>query len=303
MDKRNKQLSNPSSTGDVGGNFETEIGTCFVTLMLSGGFAPSFLAPSAIKEIRFQKSGLGYSTDDLIVFVERPGSKKVAKLLCQIKRSINIGKNKDFKEVIQAAWMDFNNNDLFTKGQDSIALITGTLSKTDINNVRTILEWARHRKSSQEFFTEVDLANYSSNGKRKKLNVFRELLKNANNGVDVSDEPFWEFMKSFHLLGYDLDIRAGVTLSLLQSMIAQYSSENAHSVWSDIFYEVKSYKQNGGTITLDSLPESIRSAFKKPGVETIPADLGIKPSAPVVTNWSNMKLSIANLLGGWDENV
>lgn len=303
MTNHNKQISNPSSTGDVGGNFETEIGTCFVTLMLSGGVAPSFLAPWAIKEIRFQKSGLGYGTDDLIVFVERPGSKKVAKLLCQIKRSINIGKNKDFKEVIQAAWRDFNNTDLFAKGQDSIALITGTLSKTDINNVRTILEWARHRKSSQEFFTEVDLANYSSNGKRKKLNVFRELLKNANGGVDVSDEACWEFIKSFHLLGYDLDIRAGVTLSLLQSLIAQYSPENAHGLWTDIFYEVKSYKQNGGTITRDSLPEAICSAFQKPGIETIPADLGIKPSAPALINWDNTKLAIVNLLGGWDENA
>jgi hypothetical protein len=303
MTNHNKQISPPSCTGDVGGNFETEVGTAFVTLMLTGGFVPTFQDPCIVKEIMFQKRDLGYCTDDLIVFVERPGSKKVVKLLCQVRRSIDIGKNKDFKEIIQAAWSDFTNTDLFTKGRDSIALITSTLSKTDIHNVREILEWARHRNSSQEFITDVTFANYSSQDKITKLNVFRELLKNANNGFDVSDEDLWEFMKSFHLLGYDLDVRAGVTLSLLQSLIAQYSPENAYNLWTDIFYEVKSYKQNGGTIKRDSLPETICSAFQKPGVATIPTTLGIKPSAPVAISVNNTTLAIANLLGGWDENV
>ena len=94
-----------------------------------------------------------------------------------------------------------------------------------------------------------------------------------------------------------------MTLSLVQSLIGQYSPENSHSLWTQIVDEVQSANQNAGTITADSISEEIRSAFQKPGIEEIPADLGIKPSAPAVANWSDMKLAIANLLGGWDENV
>ena len=306
MTNRKKQLSNSFSTGGGGNNFEMRVHAAFVTLMLSGGFAPC-LPPWPIKEIKLQGKRLAYDIDDVIVFAERPDGKKVAKLHCQIKHSIGINKNKVLGEVIQAAWNDFNDARKFTAETDSIALITGPLSKTDINNVRTILDWARY-KPLGEFFTEVKLAKYSSPVKQKKLEILREHINNANGGTAVSDKELWKFLKSFYLLGYDLDFKAGVTLSLLQTLIGQYSQKNAHSLWTQIFYEVGLYNQSGGTITRDSLPEVICSAFQKPVGKTIPAKLRpakprIKPSAPVVSNLNNIELAIINLLGGWDENT
>lgn len=305
MAKHNKEISNPFSTGGGGTNFETRVQASFVTLMLSGGFAPC-LPPWPIKKIKLQGKYVRYNTDDAIVFVQSPDGKSERKLLCQIKHLISITKaktNKKFREVIQAAWNDFNNVKIFTRGKDLIALITGPLSVTDITDVRFILEQARHSESSADFFTKINIAKFSSKAKIKKLGVFREQLKNANNGNDVSDDILWQFMKSFHLLGYDLDIKAGVTLSLVQSLIGQYSPQNAHSLWTQIVDEVQSANQNAGTITIESLPEDIRSAFQKLGVETIPTDLGIKPSRPALINRYNTKLAIVNLLGGWDENA
>ena len=305
MTNHNKQLSSPFSTGGGGYNFETRVQAHFVALMLSGGFAPA-LPPWPIKRIKLQGKYVGYDTDDAIVFVERPDGKKERKLLCQIKHSISITKaktNKVFRDVIQAAWNDFNNTKVFRIGIDLIALITGPLSATDINDVRWILEQARNSDSAEDFLTRINQTKFSSDQKKEKLIAFQTHLKNANNGTDISDEKLWQFMKSFHLLGYDLDIKAGVTLSLVQSLISRYSPENANSLWTQIIDEVQLANQNAGAITVDSVSEQIRSAFKKPSVEKIPEDLGIKPSAPAITNWSNMKLAIANLLGGWDENA
>jgi hypothetical protein len=305
MTNNRRQLSNPSSTGGAGIIFETHVQASFVTLMLSGGFAPC-LPPWQIKKIKLQGKYAGYDTDDAIVFVESSDGKEERKLLCQIKHSISIGRNKVFAGVIQSAWSDFNNPGVFTKGKDLIALITGPLSDTDITDVRFfILEQARHSESSGDFLTRVNLAKFSSERKIKKLKVFRELLKKANNGDDVPDETFWEFMKSFHLLGYDLDIKSGVTLSLLQSLIGQHSSENPQALWTQIIDEVQSANQNAGTITVDSVSEEIRSAFQKRGVETIPTYLGIKPSSPQISDWNNFEfaseLAITNLLGAWNE--
>ncbi|MDP0563529.1 MAG: hypothetical protein QS721_14860 [Candidatus Endonucleobacter sp. (ex Gigantidas childressi)] len=104
-----KQLSNPYSTGGGGVIFETDIQAKFVTLMLSGGYAPC-LPCWPIVEIKLQGKIAGYCTDDLIVFVENPANKESRRLLGQVKSSIQITANsKEFAEVIKAGWSDFNN--------------------------------------------------------------------------------------------------------------------------------------------------------------------------------------------------
>ncbi|MFH1717117.1 MAG: hypothetical protein ABIF19_07185 [Planctomycetota bacterium] len=298
-----KYLSNPSSTGGAGFNFETRVQASFVTLMLSGGFVPS-MPPWPIRKIKLQGKYAGYDTDDAIVFVQSRDGKRERKLLCQIKHSIGLNKtSRHFREVILAAWVDYNNTKVFTAGRDSIALITGPLSAADISDVRTILEWARNSDSASDFLTKVNLLRFSSKSKIRKLNAFRTHLDNANKRSGVSDEEMWQFMRNFHILGYDLDIKAGVTLSLLHSLIGQYSPENIQGLWTQIVDEVQLANQNAGTITLESIPEELRNVFQKPRVETVPTDLGIKPSTTGAVNLISMKLVIANLLGGWNENV
>ena len=148
--KVGKQISPPFSSGGGGPNFEVRVQASFVALMLTDGFAP-YLPGWSIKKIKLQGKFEGYDTDDLIVFAESPDGIQKRKMLAQIKHSISITENnKIFREVISAAWSDFNGCD-FSKNEDIIALITGPLSATDVNDVRTILEWARYSNSSDEF--------------------------------------------------------------------------------------------------------------------------------------------------------
>jgi len=307
MSPKAKQISNPFSTGGGGNNFETRVQAAFVALMLTGGFAPC-LPLWTIKKIKLQGKYAGYDTDDLIVFAKSPDSEKEVKLLGQIKHFVKITyRDKVFGQVIQSAWSDFKNLTVFKEGADVIALITGPLSSTDNMDVRTILEWARHSEDATDFLTKVDQANFSNNAKRNKLKAFRIHLKRANSGIDVSDDELWRFMKSFHLLGYDLDIKAGVTLSLLQSLIGQYSQANAQVLWTQLVDEVQSANQNAGTITTDSLPVELLSSFQHRVVEIIPADFARTPTVPATIDWSHVsfasELAITNLLGSWDEKT
>jgi len=193
---------------------------------------------------------------------------------------------------------------MFTKGKDSIALITGPLSSTDTRDVREILEWARSCENSAEYFTKVGLANFSSQLKQRKLIAFRSHLKKANADNEVPDENVFQFLRHFHLLGYDLDIRAGVTLSLLHSLIGQYSQSDAQNIWTRIVAEMQSANQSAGTITIDSLPHDIKAAFKRPYAKTVPSKRTIMPSQ--VTDWNQVQysseLAVANLVGSWYEN-
>jgi len=113
-----------------------------------------------IQKIKLQGKYDGYNIDDLIIFTKSLTLDKEAKLLGQIKHSINITyKDKIFSEVIQAAWNDFNNSDIFREGIDQIALITGPLSNAIINDVRKILEWARNSDDETDFLKKWTLQN------------------------------------------------------------------------------------------------------------------------------------------------
>lgn len=256
-----KQQSNPFSTGGGGGSFETRIQAAFIVLMLTGKISPCLPAWPIVK-LKLQGHYAGYSIDDFIAFVQCPHNDNEAKLLAQIKHSISITEGDTvFGEVIQAAWHDFNNSSIFTVGIDSLALITGPLSATDIQNTRIVLEWARHSENEKEFLEKVSMSNFSSDAKRNKLQVFRVHLKTANGGIDVSDEQLWSFLRGFHILGYDLDTETGVCLSLIQSLIAQSASENPAHLWSRIIDVVQSYNQDAGTISLNNIPDDIRQSF------------------------------------------
>ncbi|WP_201578058.1 hypothetical protein [Psychrobacter okhotskensis] len=309
MNLNQKQLSNPFSTGSGGASFEHAIQAKFVTLMLTGGYAPC-LPPWPIKEIKLQGKIAGYHTDDVIITVENPSnSNDSRRLLGQIKHSISITENSNiFEEVIQSAWDDFNDNDIFTKGKDVIGLITGPISKTDVDGVSFILEQARHTQDFTEFSRQVDQTKFSSNNARSKRDAFRSQLEKAN-GSNISDNDFFEFLKHFHLLGYDLDKKGSVVSSLIQSHIAQFDKQLPYEIWCKIIVEVQQFNQSAGTITLDTLSEDIRKHFETPKLVYLPEHLAsvtnlAKPSVQP-TNWANHKsaeqLAFANLVGSWNE--
>lgn len=302
MAKKNKQLSNPYSTGNGGGHFEANVQASFVALMLTGGYTPC-LPRHPIQKIQLQGRFIGYNTDDLIVFIEKADASQKYKILGQIKRSIKISeKDKVFAEVIKAAWIDFNNKELFSKGNDAITLITGPLSIAD-SHTRDILEWARHSTTSKEFIDKVELSRFSSSTKRSKLRAFKVNLRKANNSGHISDEDLFVFLKHFHLLNYDLDIKSGVALSLLHSLIGHYSEDKVQHLWSRLVDEVQSVNKNGGTITLENLPEDLQEAFKqKTDLKVIPPNF----SNTTEPNWNEHRyandLAIMNLIGSWDES-
>ena len=151
-----KELSNPYSTGQGGAHFETRVQSAFTLLMLTGGISPC-LPPWPIVKIKLQGKYQGFNTDDLIVTCKKPNSKREAKLLGQIKHKITFTNgNTTLKEVLTAAWKDFNNREKFSeKSQDVLALITGPLSAKDTDSVRSILEQARYSMSAEDFINRI----------------------------------------------------------------------------------------------------------------------------------------------------
>jgi hypothetical protein len=305
MNKNSKQISNPASTGGLGVHFENRVQTAFSILMLADGFSPC-LPTWPIVKIKLQGKYQDFETDDLIVFCKDQNSDRQAKLIGQIKHSIKITRGDVvFGEVVQAAWEDFNNKKIFSiSSGDAFALICGPLSATDTYDVRFLLEQARYAESSGDFFNRIEQAKFTSNEQREKLEVFKVHLQKANGNVSLKDDELWSFLKSFHLLIYDLDIK-GVTLSLLHTLIEQYSRSNANAIWAQVKDQVEWVSENAGSITISSMPEEIRTAFKKIPVKTIPEAFVVDTAEVVFKDWnfhaSAPALSIASFIGSWNE--
>lgn len=264
MSEDNKQISSPLSTGGGGVSFENRVQAAFAALMLSGGSVPTHLQ-SSISSIKLQRRYENYNIDDFIVECKRLQSNQTCKLLAQAKHSVSIAKgNKEFFEVISAAWSDFNNSKIFSPQNDCIALITGPLSQTDIAHVRPLLDWARHSENSDEFFKKVETPRFSSDKKREKLEVFKHHLKQANKGKDPDDDKVWQFLKCFYLIGYDFDAASSSDLSLIQSMLKLSIVETASpdEVWAKLVETVQSFNASAGTITFETLPKEIRDYFR-----------------------------------------
>ncbi|MCL5021402.1 MAG: hypothetical protein M1339_07070 [Bacteroidetes bacterium] len=305
MTEQQKKLSNPFSTAGGGVIFETRVQAAFVVLLLSNGPTPCLKTPWPIKKIKLQGKYAGYDTDDCIVFTQEPNGIKEAKVLVQIKHSISITESDEvFGDVIHAAWNDFQNEKLFVKGRDAIALITGPLSGIDINHTRILPEWARHSENPSDFITKVGKARFSSDQKIVKLEAFRHHLDKAK-GSEVTADELWEFMKHFNLIGYDLDIDVGVAKSLLQTVIELRSSGNTEKLWLQIVNEVQNANQYAGTLTVKILPQEIQDAFQRPEIHKIP-DVFVKEEIEVKVGDTVARyapeLAIAALLGAWDES-
>ena len=303
---RKKELSSPFSTGAGGANFEAHVQSSFVALMLTRGYAP--LLPNwPIVEVKLQAKIDGYETDDLVVYVEKPGTKERRKLLCQVKHRIKItASDSIFAEVMKAAWEDFNNTELFDKSRDAIVLIVGPLTKTD-SEVTELLNYARVlRNNFADFFTNVKTAKFISETKKKKLGVIRAHLKAANDGIDVPDQEFHQFLTRFYLLSYDLGEEEGAVLSLIHSHISQFVADGAKDVWSRIRAFVSNYNRHAGDITLDDIPEDLKEHFTEKPAHVFPASLAIaqQASSDSFASWAEhpdaYHLALALLLGGWD---
>lgn len=299
-----KKLSNSISTGGGGGHFEKRVQASYVVLMLSGGYAPC-MPCWPITQISVQGKINGFETDDLIVYTESFSGNEQAKMLAQIKHSIKFIKNdKVLEDVLNAAWIDYNNRELFNKDTDIISLITGPLSGTD-TAVKWLLEHARSTTSWEEFNIRVNKANFSPPKSKEKLSVIFDMLKKCNLGV-LDNHLFYEFLKRFYLIGYDLNYEYGVILSLIHSHISQYEGVDAKGVWGKIVDEMGVANRDARSLRRNTISKDIIREFDRSKIVHAPDELN---HVAVVNNFSlnsgskeQITLTLFGLVGGWDES-
>lgn len=261
MSENLKDQSNPFSTGGGGVNFETRIQASFALALLAGISVPGLPLTAKARELKFQAKYDDVHTDDFVLVANDKDGNDY-KLCAQIKHTITISaQDSMFSEVIKSAWEDFIAPDI-DRRIDALALITGPLSRKDINSTLPILEWARYSSSAEEFIKKSTTKGFTSKDKLEKLDAFKIQLKVANNNQDLTEEELWQFLKIFYLLSFDLDSKNSVVGNMMGGLIRSHSDEAPYLVVARLITCVQEFNQNAGTMTLSNIPPDLSMLFQ-----------------------------------------
>lgn len=239
--------------GGGGTNFEQSIQTAFLTTLIIRGNVPC-VPSSELVEVALQVTNRGYQTDDLLVIAK--SVKGEHRLLIQAKHDISFTVGNDiFKEVINSFWKDFNNSSIFDKTKDKLVIAKNGLTKDERNHLKSLFNWALNHATATDFISEVNRIK----AKKEQLDVFREVLQEANNNTALSDEEIWMFLKCVDVLEYDFLNEGSVDLAYFLNLIKLSKSKNSiatdKDIWDSIYSYVAILNKDGGSATLDSIKD------------------------------------------------
>jgi len=97
-----------------------------------------------------------------------------------------------------------------------------------------------------------------------------------------------------------------MTMSLLNSHIAQFKCGDIAGTWAKVAKEVESFNKDAGTITLETISPEIRNSFSEHApVSHMPAEFLEKTKTKEIIDLSKGKtpdaIALASLLGSWNE--
>ena len=237
--------------GGGGTNFEQLVQTAFLITLIIRGNVPC-IASSELAEVALQVTNRGYETDDFLAIAKSRNGEH--RLLIQIKHDISFTiDNKKFKEVISAFWKDFNNTSIFDKTRDKLIVVKNGLTQDERNHLKSLFNWAANHATETDFISEVNRIK----GKKDRLEVFQEVLKEANNNIILTDKEIWEFLRCVDVLEYDFlnegSIDKTYFLNLIKLCKNKDSTSSEKEIWDNIFAYVATLNPNGGSATLESI--------------------------------------------------
>lgn len=237
--------------GGGGTNFEQLVQTAFLTTLIIRGNVPC-IASGELSEVALQVTNRGYETDDFMAIAKSTSGEH--RLLIQVKHDISFTTgNEKFKEVISAFWKDYNNTSIFDKTKDKLIVVKNGLTKDERNHLKSLFNWAADHATESDFISEVSRIK----AKKERLEVFRAVLKEANNNTALSDKEIWEFLKCVDVLEYDFLNEGSVDKTYFLNLIKLCKSKNSEAsekeIWDSIFAYVTTLNTNGGSATLESI--------------------------------------------------
>lgn len=211
-----QKVASPIATGQAGGIFEQHVGASWLSLLLVKGIPPLIL-DTQVTQVAFQTARLGWATDDLLVIGETT-TKKTRKLACQVKRDFRVSSSNDeCRKTFLAFWKDFKGKN-FDRSADRFALITLRGTNNLLVHLASLFECATSSQSKDEFQDRFKIEGLLHSTAKGYAEEIRKGL--VDDKETVSDEEFWQFLRSLSVLSFDLNTTTSQTEAWLKSLLA-----------------------------------------------------------------------------------
>ncbi len=252
------EKANPFSTSGSGTTFEQLVGAYYLVSLLAQEI-PRGLDRGICTEVRFQQRFSGCLLDDIVVTAKDVSGER--KLALQVKHNLvfsDSSTNEDFARVISDCWKTFCSTMGWKFNQETDRLAIGLgIHQTNVDrHFKSMLEWARASKDSVEFMYKVASTFFSSEEKRKYLQIIQNLLGKAK-GAAISDDEIWRFLRCLVVINFDLE-NAGSSdatycWNRLLSQLKDRDENKAKSLFNTLCCIVETYARSAGSIDVNTL--------------------------------------------------
>ena len=257
---RQETVPSSSSTGAAGTAFEQQAGAMFLALLLTRGF-PAVFNDCQVEEVAFQTRRLGWQTDDLLVTCSS-AHRGQRKLAIQVKRTFHAtASSTDCKETLRGFWQDFKSANRFNPECDAFVLVTLNATAALQDGLVRLLDCARSASDEADFADRLTKRGLYSQKVRSCYSLIKDVV-NATEPEALNDGDFWRFLKSVHLLSWDLTTSTSQLEGMAKQMLATACSlenrlEVSDSTWSKLIETATDGAMNGRTLTRSDLPEDL----------------------------------------------
>ena len=257
---RQETVPSSSSTGGAGTAFEQQAGAMFLALLLTHGF-PVVFRDCLVEEVAFQTRRLGWQTDDLLVTCSS-AHRGQRKLAIQVKRTFHAtASSTDCKETFRGFWQDFKSANRFNPDCDAFVLVTLNATQALQGGLGLLLECARSSSDETDFADRLTQRGLYSQKVRNCYSIIKTIIE-ATEPESLNDGDFWRFLKSVHLLSWDLTTSTAQQEGVAKQMLVtacplKNRLEVADATWSKLIETAAIGAMNGQTLARNDLPEDL----------------------------------------------
>ncbi len=264
---KGKAAASSASTGGLGVTFENRVQAVNLLHMCTGMRSPGIPEGWAISEMRFQARVHGPQTDDLVCTIKNSVGEQ-RKVLMQMKSGLTAQKSsKAFQDAIGGAWLDFQNPNNFTRGQDRIVIVHDADVQHLLEGAAFVVRAANQSLTAKEWLQKIEPRGVGNQMKRNSLAAFRAVVADfAERPVD--DEELYQFLGHLTFLSHDfLQEGTAEQIQYINLTNAYFSaigiSADAGHVWSKLVTTCMALNGDGAGVSLENIGAAIGDALAR----------------------------------------
>ena len=253
-----KAVSNPTSTGGAGAQFEAKVAASYLLALLAN--MPGRGLPGVVlKEVRAQQAPDGAPLDD-IVLTGADANGGPAQLDIQVKHKVSFSPSDGaFKSVCEGIGRTVQQLGFYDRNHLMAIALARTSTKIE-GPYQDVLTWARELPSAEMFFSRLDIKNVASEPMRTFVATFRAHLTSA--GAPADDEDIWKALRRLLILPYDFAATGSTALDLVlersSRCLADGAADRHAALWDSLVERARQMASVGGATTCAELQSHCR---------------------------------------------